>query len=60
MGELGFCACIDHKAPDFAEQLGQTVPDGIDIYFENVGGKVLDAVITNLNPKSRIPVCGLV
>lgn len=58
--ELGFDACIDHKAPDFAEQLGQAVPDGIDIYFENVGGKVLDAVIPNLNPKSRIPVCGLV
>lgn len=60
VGELGFDACIDHKAPDFAEQLGQAVPDGIDIYFENVGGKVLDAVIPNLNPKSRIPVCGLV
>ena len=60
VNELGFDACIDHKAPDFAEQLGQAVPDGIDIYFENVGGKVLDAVIPNLNPKSRIPVCGLI
>ncbi|RMD90951.1 MAG: NADP-dependent oxidoreductase [Alphaproteobacteria bacterium] len=57
---LGFDACIDHKAPDFAEQLGQAVPDGIDVYFENVGGKVLDAVIPLLNPNSRVPLCGLV
>lgn len=58
--ELGFDACIDHKAPDFAEQLTDACPDGIDIYFENVGGKVLDAVIPLLNPHSRVPVCGLI
>lgn len=58
--ELGFDACIDHKAPDFADQLNQACPDGIDVYFENVGGKVLDAVIPLLNPYARVPVCGLV
>ena len=58
--ELGFDACIDHKADDFAEQLAKASPDGIDVYFENVGGKVLDAVIPLLNPNARMPVCGLV
>lgn len=60
MSELGFDACIDHKAPDFAERLAKASPDGIDVYFENVGGKVLDAVIGLLNPNARVPVCGLV
>jgi NADPH-dependent curcumin reductase len=58
--ELGFDACIDHKADDFAEQFNKATPDGIDVYFENVGGKVLDAVIPQLNPNARMPVCGLV
>tara|TARA_R110001592_G_scaffold357416_1_gene660504 strand:+ start:58925 stop:59974 length:1050 start_codon:yes stop_codon:yes gene_type:complete len=58
--DLGFDACIDHKAPDFADQLAKVCPDGIDVYFENVGGKVLDAVIPLLNPHARVPVCGLV
>jgi NADPH-dependent curcumin reductase CurA len=58
--ELGFDACIDHKAPDFTEQLAKASPDGIDVYFENVGGKVLDAVIPLLNANARVPVCGLV
>jgi NADPH-dependent curcumin reductase CurA len=60
VNELGFNACIDHKAPDFAEQLAKASPDGIDVYFENVGGKVLDGVIPLLNPNARVPVCGLV
>lgn len=58
--ELGFDACIDHKSEDFAQQLATACPDGIDVYFENVGGKVLDAVVPLLNPASRIPLCGLV
>ena len=58
--ELGLDACIDHKAPDFAEQLAKANPDGIDVYFENVGGKVLDAVLPLLNPNARLPVCGLI
>lgn len=58
--ELGFDACIDHRAPDFAQQLAAACPDGIDVYFENVGGAVFDAVLPLLNPKARIPVCGLI
>lgn len=57
---LGFDACIDHKADDFVEQLAQACPQGIDVYFENVGGKVFDAVMPLLNTKARIPLCGLV
>lgn len=57
---LGFDECLDHKAPDFARQLGQVCEKGIDIYFESVGGKVFDAVLPLLNTKARIPVCGLI
>ncbi|MFB4355221.1 NADP-dependent oxidoreductase [Pantoea sp. BS_4] len=57
---LGFDACIDHHSQDFEEQLKNACPDGIDIYFENVGGKVFDAVFPLLNPAARVPVCGLV
>ena len=60
VNELGFDVCIDHKADDFAEQLKAACPDGIDIYYENVGGKVFDAVLPLLNAHARIPVCGLV
>jgi NADPH-dependent curcumin reductase CurA len=56
---LGFDACIDHHAPDFADQLRAACPDGIDVYFENVGGKVLYAVLPLLNPFARVPVCGV-
>ncbi len=56
----GFDACIDHHADDFAEQLGNACPQGIDVYFENVGGQVLDAVLPLLNTRARIPVCGLI
>ena len=58
--ELGFDACIDHKAADLAQNLAKASPKGIDVYFENVGGKVLDAVIPLLNTNARVPVCGLV
>ncbi|MBP2280764.1 NADPH-dependent curcumin reductase CurA [Psychrobacter sp. PL19] len=58
--ELGFDTCIDHTADDFAQQLEDACPDGIDIYYENVGGKVFDAVMPLLNAHARIPVCGLV
>ncbi|MBP6862736.1 MAG: NADP-dependent oxidoreductase [Neisseriaceae bacterium] len=57
---LGFDACIDHRAPDFAEQLKQACAEGIDVYYENVGGKVFDAVLPLLNSRARIPVCGLI
>jgi NADPH-dependent curcumin reductase CurA len=57
---LGFDAVIDHRAPDFAAQLAAACPDGIDVYFENVGGKVWDAVFPLLNDFARVPVCGLI
>ncbi|WP_026317562.1 NADP-dependent oxidoreductase [Ahrensia kielensis] len=57
---LGFDACIDYKASSFADDLKQAVPDGIDIYFENVGGDVFDAVLPLLNTRARIPLCGLI
>lgn len=58
--ELGFDACIDHRAADFAQQLQAACPRGIDVYFENVGGAVLDAVFPLLNVHARVPVCGLI
>jgi alcohol dehydrogenase len=57
---LGFDACIDHRADDFADQLRAACPNGIDVYFENVGGKVLYGVLPLLNPFARMPVCGVV
>ncbi|MCW2833431.1 MAG: NADP-dependent oxidoreductase [Nocardioides sp.] len=57
---FGFDAALDHRAPDFVEQLKAATPDGIDVYFENVGGHVFDAVRRRLNNHARIPVCGLV
>lgn len=57
---LGFDACLDHHADDFAQQLAQACPKGVDIYYENVGGKVFDAVLPLLNSSARIPVCGLI
>ncbi|WP_107656257.1 NADP-dependent oxidoreductase [Nocardia suismassiliense] len=60
LDEFGFDAAIDHRAPDFAEQLKAAVPDGIDVYFENVAGAVADAVYPLLNTYARVPVCGLI
>ncbi len=58
--ELGFDAAIDHRSPDMKEELKAACPNGIDIYFENVGGAVWDAVFPLLNTFARVPVCGLV
>lgn len=58
--DLGFDECIDHKAVDFVEQLNKACDKGIDIYYENVGGRVFDAVLPLLNTSARIPLCGLV
>ncbi|MFJ3667395.1 NADP-dependent oxidoreductase [Streptomyces sp. NPDC090106] len=57
--ELGFDAGVDHHAPDFTDQLAAATADGIDVYFENVGGKVWDAVWPRLNRHARVPVCGV-
>jgi hypothetical protein len=58
--ELGFDACLDHRSETLGAELKAACPKGIDIYFENVGGKVFQAVLPLLNPFSRIPVCGLI
>jgi NADPH-dependent curcumin reductase len=58
--ELGFDECLDHRAPDLAERLAAACPDGIDVYFENVGGPLFDAVVPLLNVGARIPLCGFV
>jgi NADPH-dependent curcumin reductase CurA len=58
--ELGFDGCIDHRQPNLAERVQGACPNGIDIYFENVGGAVFDAVLPVLNKFARIPVCGLI
>ena len=58
--ELGFDACIDYKAGRLDEELKAAAPNGIDCYFENVGGEILDAVLRRMNAFSRIAVCGLI
>jgi len=58
--EFGFDAAVDHRSPEMAARLKEACPKGIDVYFENVGGAVWDAVFPLLNDFSRIPVCGLV
>ncbi|HTO81743.1 MAG TPA: NADP-dependent oxidoreductase [Methylomirabilota bacterium] len=60
VNELGFDACVDYKAAAFERDLAAATPDGIDVYFENVGGAVSDAVLPRLNNFARIPLCGLI
>ncbi len=57
---LGFDACIDHRQPGLKALLAEACPEGIDVYFENVGGAVLDAVLPLLNLGARIPLCGFI
>ncbi len=58
--DFGFDAAVDHRSETFADDLAAAVPDGIDVYFENVGGNVARQVSRHLNKYARIPVCGLV
>ena len=58
--ELGFDACVNYKKGDLVGALKDACPKGIDVYFENVGGDVLRAVLTQLNQNARIPLCGLI
>lgn len=58
--ELGFDACVDYKKGRLAEDLPAAVPEGIDVYFENVGGPTLDTVLARMNPFSRIALCGMI
>ena len=58
--ELGFDAAFNYKTRDLREALTETCPDGIDVYFENVGGPMLEAVLLHMRPFGRIPVCGMI
>ncbi|WP_437287529.1 NADP-dependent oxidoreductase [Sorangium sp. So ce406] len=58
--ELGFDVCLDRRDPQLAERLAAACPDGVDVYFENVGGAVFDAVLPLLNLGARVPVVGLI
>lgn len=58
--ELGFAAAVDHKVPDLPGALRAACPDGIDVYFDNVGGEIFAAVIPLLNARARVAVCGTI
>jgi NADPH-dependent curcumin reductase CurA len=60
VGELGFDACVDYKAGDVFAGLSRACPSGVDVYFDNVGGDILKAVLRLVNPHARVPLCGLV
>jgi NADPH-dependent curcumin reductase CurA len=58
--ELGFDACVSHLSPTFAQDLAAACPDGVDVYFENVGGAVFEAVLPLFNRGARMTICGLI
>jgi NADPH-dependent curcumin reductase CurA len=60
VNELGFDACIDYKNGDLKDGLKEHCPKGVDIYFDNVGGEILDTVLTRINLKARIVICGAI
>jgi NADPH-dependent curcumin reductase len=60
LDDFGFDAAVDHRSDTFADQLADAVPDGVDVYFENVGGPVTREVLRHVNTYARMPVCGLV
>jgi NADPH-dependent curcumin reductase CurA len=60
VNELGFDACIDYKGGSVKDGLKQHCPNGVDVYFDNVGGDILDAVLTRINRKARIVICGAI
>jgi len=60
VAELGYDACIDHRASDWADQLDAATPDGIDVDFENVGGPIMDHILGRLNIGARVALCGMI
>src|SRR2546422_10505216 len=58
--DLDFDACVSYRVPDLGAVLRDACPNGIDVYFDNVGGDVLKAVLKNVNPFARIPLCGII
>jgi NADPH-dependent curcumin reductase CurA len=60
MRELGFDACVDYKAGNLRRDLGQACPKGVDVYFDNVGGEILDTLLAHTNLFGRVVVCGTI
>ncbi|SOE20765.1 hypothetical protein SAMN06298216_1247 [Spirosomataceae bacterium TFI 002] len=60
VNELGFDACVDYKGGRLRRDLREAAPDGVDVYFDNVGGEILDTVLTLINMKARIVICGAI
>jgi NADPH-dependent curcumin reductase len=60
VNELGFDACIDYKSGSVKDGMKQHCPNGVDVYFDNVGGEILDTVLTRINRKARIIICGAI
>ena len=60
VAELGFDACVDHKSDRFEAELRAACPKGVDVYFDNVGGPILDALLAVMSPFSRVIVCGTI
>jgi NADPH-dependent curcumin reductase CurA len=58
--DLGFDACVDYKSQDVKKALRELAPKGVDVYFDNVGGDILDAVLTQIRMKARIVICGAI
>ena len=58
--DFGFDACIDYRQGDLAGALKEHCPRGVDVYFDNVGGPILDAVLGRLAPKARVVLCGVI
>jgi len=59
-GELGFDACIDYKNENVAERLRELAPDGVDVYFDNVGGEILDVLLDQIRERARVVICGAI
>jgi NADPH-dependent curcumin reductase CurA len=59
-GELGFDVGLDYRAQDFKQALRGATPDGVDVYFDNVGGEILDLALTRLAMKARVVICGAI
>jgi NADPH-dependent curcumin reductase CurA len=58
--ELGFDACIDYKREDVLARIGELCPKGVDVYFDNVGGPILDAALSRLAMRGRVVICGAI
>lgn len=60
VNELGFDACVDYKAGSLRKELMKVCPSGVDVYFDNVGGDILDTLLTLINKRARIVICGAI